>query len=271
MKSEDTELRPFSGRFVKCPIEILTRTDISPAALKAWLLLKMHYDNGRRSPAVGEVCEHLIQDERTVRRHIDKLESEKFLTKEFRKGLPSLFHIPEIPTRIAPRASMSEPSEDPGHRRPHSPDTDDRRPRTSMSDKERILDKEEEYVQPSADSSPSVSQERDSKTRKPRKSAKRQKSVPPKDPSEIRQILAALDLAPSRKLASVKAVDFDETWEDFQETCLNGTAQDPAPNPYDYVDFGRGLRNWIKKRTGQHRPLNNPPNTPVPAAHRRLD
>lgn len=42
--------------------------------------------------------------------------------------------------------------------------------------------------------------------------------------------------------------DINATWEEFYECCVSGTAKKPWPNPYDYVDFGRGFLTWVRKR-----------------------
>lgn len=77
----------------------------------------------------------------------------------------------------------------------------------------------------------------------------------PKTYEEIEKRLNEIDLASFRDEYGVSLVN--SVFLEFSETCLEGTAKKPKPNPYDYVDFRKGFRTWLKKR------VNQPNNTQV--------
>jgi hypothetical protein len=74
----------------------------------------------------------------------------------------------------------------------------------------------------------------------------------PKVSHEVEVIKAELekvDLPKTRQDFPNK--DVNATWEEFYECCISGTAKKPWPNPYNYVDFGRGFLTWVRKREDQ--------------------
>lgn len=107
----------------------------------------------------------------------------------------------------------------------------------------------------------------------PNTKRKRQKRSPkveghiPTDPVEIRQILDKIDLVKYRKEWEHK-IDFEKVWTKFQRTMLEGTPQNPTPNPRPYAakGFSLGLRNWCEFEED----LNKPQQQPKPSDERDL-
>ncbi len=86
-----------------------------------------------------------------------------------------------------------------------------------------------------------------------------EKSGKPKathDPEVIEREILAIDLEAVHKKFPTK--DVDGCFEEFHDTCLNGTAKKPVPNPYDYIDFTRGLYTWLRKRPDMEKPARDP-------------
>jgi len=82
----------------------------------------------------------------------------------------------------------------------------------------------------------------------PASSSTRRKTAP-KGRSQIQQHLLSLDVGKHRTKWADK-INFNDALESFKEVALNGTAQKPGPNPYDWKDFGLALDQWCRKRNG---------------------
>lgn len=75
---------------------------------------------------------------------------------------------------------------------------------------------------------------------------KRGKPKPTRNIEVIKSELEKIDLPKIRR--DFPSKDVNLTWEEFYECCIAGTAKKPWPNPYGYVDFGRGFLTWVRKR-----------------------
>jgi len=284
MKSSKTEqLRPLPCKFVKAErllLEALAKGDLSPIELCCWLIVRAHCIEGPDCfPSVTLLAKHLAISQRYTRTLVRCLEAKGFMHLKKRSGQTTIYepliygeplnHNSEVDGTdpgttdqgldVTPELQFTPPRNcGSGH------------PGSTVHTEVDVLKqmKEVEYVQPSADASPSSSAKQVSKTGKPKKASKRRKSLPlVKDPAELETILNGIELGPYREKWEPKGVNVDSVWHGFRRYVLTGSAKLPGPNPSGWRDFPRAFNDSCEreyKRNGDHKAQSATATTSVP-------
>jgi hypothetical protein len=261
MKLKAEQPKPLPCRFVKAErllLEALAAGDLTAVEVCCWLIVRAHCRKNRPKcfPSLRVLGFHLNVSERYASTLLNKLEVKGFLRKTIRPGLTTIYEpliYGQPPNYRSGVNDMNPRTTDQGLADTHEPqfttpmNHSSGHPGTTVHTEVEVLKqmKEVEYVQPSADASTSPEKE------SPKKGRRKLPLI--KDPTELEKILATIDLQPYRAEWEPKGVDVNAVWKNLRAYVLTGSASNPGPNPSNWRDFKRALRDSCERQEKYNR------------------
>jgi len=255
-----------SERFVKCPVQLLY-SGLPSLAILLWLAIQAHCIRETSChPSTSRLAKLLGVSRQWISEQIQLLVRQGYLTVT-RKGKSNVYlpMLPGHPVDVSCQPQLTCQLET--TRQPettlyvnsslhHVSTTDD----IEVDKGNRLLEVD------LADTPKPKSQ---SKIKAPtKKSPKKSKAGPPKDPVTLQTLLDEIDLEPFR--TKFRGVDIDAVWGRFSEVTLQGTGQEPGPNPYDYRDLKLAFGNWCRKDAEKLK-AQQPPEPATNPAYRKFE